>query len=436
MIGWAPTLDETVEIANELIASWLQVDYRKTNICGHNTPIKKKAFRAQEPSGKLMSAVFTISARGNLLKTLLLMPNKTIEKKVFEENDLYNFAYATSPKEKRKRKAQQESSNKHIPPHKLFQKLFSDMNNPFQHAPFNINEIDNIEHVSENSSIENINNRLLNLEITHSSVETDLLENNMNESEENNLLLNGLQNNINFTNTSNRQTIQPELIHPTINQTNIHEAILYPSNYLNNNSELIKYHNNNNLNAANNVLTDYYQPRDPELRDIVFVQEQRQTQVRNNKENINTNIRGRGGRGRRGRQSRGRGRGRERSTYSRYTNKGGSREGRRDRNREREQSRERSRESSRSRDGGRHKERSRHKEKSGGRDRGHRSKKRSGKDNRSRMGNTRRDSNYFDPYPNSFFQRSTPKENRLRKISERTNNNLRAYVNNDNEFDN
>ncbi|KAJ6229822.1 hypothetical protein M0813_07410 [Anaeramoeba flamelloides] len=836
MIGWAPTLDETVEIANQLISSWLQVDYRiqrpliTSNIWVHefakrnklritrSSPIeyqriivnedmiqqffqtlkelyeekeyvshlifnmdetslkltrkqtyvvvtpesKKKAFRAQKPDGKLMSAVVTISARGNLLKTLLLMPKKTINHKFFEENDLFNFAYATSPKgfitkdlfykwtrdifipevesirkfykfpknkwsllvldghssradlraihllqqhfidcvvipghsshllqpldvgifrhfktelkkqqrhkdkkknlylvldhclnlatstmriveafnksiiyplnlkkkinekyvfptevkefafsnfnrgsrlrisgqiltsqnfidqlsnpEKRKRKAQLEASKKHIPPHKLFQKLFSDMNNPFQHTPFDINEIDNIEQVSEHSSIENLTNRLISVENVHSNIGTEIVETETNGIEDNNLLLNGFQdfqNTINSVNNSNRQTIQPQLIRQEINQTSIHDSydnrplilptmnnitnteknsenneiltplspgrtsihseknffrsnetqntrenstnhsfennnlnfsttpipnnnqtknrtpqsknqnldqvrgkfsvvrnllyqkntitpsptqrILYPSNRLNDNRGLIQYHHNNNLNTHENVYTDYYQPRDPELGGLLFVQEQRHTRNRSNKEKVNSNKRregvsyrgsGRGrGRTRNRNQGRGnstyRGRGREGNReYDRKRSKSRSRDRERNSNKNRNRDRERSRSRSRSMDWSN--DRSRSRERVGGKsgDRSRRkgsareSRKRSGRGNRRRRENnrsqssSRRDSNYCDPYPNSFFQRNTPKENRLRKISERTHNKLRTYVCDDNDYDN
>ncbi|KAJ6240601.1 hypothetical protein M0813_03068 [Anaeramoeba flamelloides] len=511
LIGWAPTLDETVEIANELIASWLQVDFRvqrptiTSNIWVHefakrnnlritrSSPIdyqriivneemikqffqtlkelyeekeytshlifnmdetslkltpkqtyvvitnqsKKKAFRAQEANGKLMSAVVTISARGTLLKTLILIPTKTIPYKVFEDNDLHNFGMVHSPKgfitkelfykwtrdvfipeveairlfykfpknkwallvldghssradlraihllqqhhidcvvipghsshvlqpldvgifkhfktelkkqqrhkdknkefylvldhclnlatsamriveafrkagiyplnlekkikgqsvfptevkefafsnynrgsrlkisgqiltsenfinqltnkEKRKRKAQLEASKKHIPPHKLFQKLFSNMNNPFQHTPFNSNEIDSIHHFSQNSSIENISNRLLTVENNHLNIETVFLETNTNETERNNLLLNGytdFENNIHLTNNTNRQTLQPILIQPEVNETNRHET--------SENRPLNEPTNNNFRNTQNNLDNDeIYTPLSP-----------------------------------------------------------------------------------------------------------------------------------------------------------------------------
>ncbi|KAJ6252550.1 hypothetical protein M0813_14076 [Anaeramoeba flamelloides] len=851
MIGWAPTLDETVEIANELIASWLQVDFRvqrpliTSNIWVHefakrnnmritrSSPIeyqriivneemithffqtlkelyeekqytshlifnmdetslkltqkqvyvvltsqtKKKAYRAQEKNGKLMSAVVTISARGKLLKTLLLLPTKTFPTKVFEENELHNFGMVHSPKallildghssradlraihllqqhfidcvvipghsshliqpldvgifrhfktelkkqqrhknkdknfflvldhclnlatstmriveafnnagiyplnlekkikgksvfptevkefafsnynrgsrlrisgqiltsenfikqltnkEKRVKKARELASKKHIPPNKLFKKLFSGMKHPFQHLPLNINEIDQIYHVSQTSSIENINNRLLTIEKIHSNIETNFLETNTNEIGGNHFLLNGNPDfeNLQLTNNSNRQTIQPIIIRQEINQTNLHaaydnrplieptihstrnnvnnpdndeiyiplspgrtsihteknflrsnrkpntlpntppnhsinqtrsmnshfstptnspnqnrntnskfstltnstthnrsnnsnfstltnspnqnrsmnsnfttlnhspnqnrntnsnfstlinspnqarsnnsnfttltnspnqarltnthfstptnspnqnrntnfnfstprirnnnqsenrpineenqnygqlrnsykvvknllyqrntvtpppiERILYPSNRLSDHRGLIEFHQNNNLNNDENVMTDYYQPRDPELRNLLFVQEQRLTKLRSNKEKGNTNFRSDRGGGRGGRRGRGRRRGRR-----------------------------------------------------PGRGRGSRQRRRKGDGGNEnqingprRHNNSRRDSNYRDTNPNSFFQRNTPKENRLRRISDRTHNNLRQFVNNDNEYDN
>ncbi|KAJ3434763.1 hypothetical protein M0812_01884 [Anaeramoeba flamelloides] len=157
LIGWAPTLDETVEIANEIITSWLQIDFKvqrqliTSNMWVHafakrnklritvSSPLeyqriivtedlinrflqtlkelyeeknyvsdlifnmdetslqlnknnkysvitsetKNKAYRTQVPNGKHLSAVVTISAKGNCLKTLLILPQKTLPINVF-----------------------------------------------------------------------------------------------------------------------------------------------------------------------------------------------------------------------------------------------------------------------------------------------------------------------------------------------------------------
>ncbi|KAJ3442089.1 zinc finger ccch domain-containing protein [Anaeramoeba flamelloides] len=741
MIGWAPTLDETVEIANQLISSWLQVDYRiqrpliTSNIWVHEfskrnklritrsssieyqriivnedmiqqffqtlkelyeekeyvshlifnmdekslkltrnqtyvvvTPeSKKKAFRAQKPDGKLMSVVVTISARGNLLKTLLLMPNKTINHKVFEEKDLFNFAsradlraihllqqhfidcvvipghsshllqpldvgifrhfktelkkqqrhkdkkknlylvldhclnlatstmriveafnksgiyplnlkkkvndkyvFPTEVKEftfsnfnrgsrlrisgqiltrqnfidqlsnpeKRKRKAQLEASKKHIPPHKLFQKLFSDMNNPFQHTPFDINEIDNIEQVSEHSSIENLTNRLISVENVHSSIGTEIVETETNEIDENNLLLNGFQdfqNTINLANNSNRQTIQPQLIRQEINQTSIHDSydnrplilptinnitnteknsenneiltalspgrtsihsekiflgsnetqnlrennttrsfennnlncstppipnnnqtknrtpqpknrnldqvrdkfsvvrnllyqkntttpsptqrILYPSNRLNDNRDLIQYHHNNNLNTHENVSTDYYQPRDPELGEEGGGELKRSGRGRLRSRNQGRGRETHHGAGRESSReydrSRSRSRNRNRDN-GRNSNRNSSRNVNRNSNINNNINNNRDRSSDKNRSTGRSGERSRISGRRKGSDSGRGTRKRREKGNRRRRNtnnqrSSRRDSNYCDPYPNSFFQKKHAK---------------------------
>ncbi|KAJ6237030.1 tigger transposable element-derived protein [Anaeramoeba flamelloides] len=172
LIGWAPTLDETIEIANEIIRSWFHIDpkMRRPLIVSKNwvrkfakrnklkitksTPIeykrimvnedivkdffitlkglceekeykpklifnmdetslqlsksmtysvispeiKKKSYRAKLPTKRHMSAVCTISAYGNCLKTLYLLPRKSLNQNVFEKTNLNNYAYATSPR--------------------------------------------------------------------------------------------------------------------------------------------------------------------------------------------------------------------------------------------------------------------------------------------------------------------------------------------------
>ncbi|KAJ3446991.1 nnp-1 protein putative nuclear protein 1 nop52 [Anaeramoeba flamelloides] len=172
LIGWAPTLDETIDIANEIIMSWFHIDpkMRRPLIVSKNwvrkfarrnklkisksTPIeykriivneeivedffitlkglfeekeyisklifnmdetslqlsksetysvispeiKKKSYRAKLPTKRHMSAVCTISAWGNCLKTLYLLPQKSLNKKVFEKTNLSNYAYAISPR--------------------------------------------------------------------------------------------------------------------------------------------------------------------------------------------------------------------------------------------------------------------------------------------------------------------------------------------------
>ncbi|KAJ3450181.1 tigger transposable element-derived protein [Anaeramoeba flamelloides] len=172
LIGWAPTLYETIDIANEIIMSWFHIDpkMRRPLIVSKNwvrkfarrnklkisksTPIeyeriivneeivedffitlkglfeekeyisklifnmdetslqlsksetysvispeiKKKSYRAKLPTKRHMSAVCTISAWGNCFKTLYLLPQKSLNKKVFEKTNLGNYAYATSPR--------------------------------------------------------------------------------------------------------------------------------------------------------------------------------------------------------------------------------------------------------------------------------------------------------------------------------------------------
>ncbi|KAJ6235348.1 tigger transposable element-derived protein [Anaeramoeba flamelloides] len=172
LIGWAPTIDETIEIANEIIRSWFRIDpkMQRPLIVSKNwvrkfamrnklkitksTPIeykrimvnedivkdffitlkglceekeynpklifnmdetslqlsksstysvispesKKKSYRAKLPTKRHMSAVCTISAYGNCLKTLYLLPRKSLNKNVFEKTNLNNYAYATSPR--------------------------------------------------------------------------------------------------------------------------------------------------------------------------------------------------------------------------------------------------------------------------------------------------------------------------------------------------
>ncbi|KAJ3434764.1 flagellar assembly protein flih [Anaeramoeba flamelloides] len=174
------------------------------------------------------------------------------------------------------------------------------------------------------------------------------------------------------------------------------QKILEPSNRSTNNQQLIEYHQKNNLNNDPNVFTDYYQPLDPQFRNILLVQEQRQSKIRINKENVNSNLR----RGRGSGHSRGRGRGHSRG-YSRGHSKGHSRG--HNRGRRRGASRGRNRSSMLRREG----------------------------DN-----NSRRDSNYYDPSPQNFYQRKTPKQNRLRRITTPTRNKMRQYIANDNESHN
>ncbi|KAJ6248322.1 tigger transposable element derived 5 [Anaeramoeba flamelloides] len=172
LIGWAPTLDETIDIANEIVMSWFNIDpnIKRPLIVSKNwvrkfakrnklkitksTPIeykrimvneeivkdffitlkglceekeyksklifkmdetslqisksstysvispevKKKSYRAKLPTKRHLSAVCTISAWGNCLKTLYLLPQKSLNKSVFEKTNLSNYAYATSPR--------------------------------------------------------------------------------------------------------------------------------------------------------------------------------------------------------------------------------------------------------------------------------------------------------------------------------------------------
>ncbi|KAJ3423709.1 jerky protein [Anaeramoeba flamelloides] len=476
-----------------------------------------------------------------------------------------NFIEKLTNKEKRIKASQRRTSRKHIPPSKLFQKLFANMQVPFNHIPISSNETNTIRLISQNSSIENFHKTRINKEDNYQNQLNDFLETGENQIEENTLLLNenrAFLNNINLNRDSTQigMTIQPQLLRFVDNNTNIHEnydnvppiepstrdnnnelddsevltsmspgrtsirgektylrtnntpnrqsnnrsnrqtshtsnrhstrspnrqtnrtpnrhsnhssnrqsshfsnrksnrtpnrhsnhspnrhlnrssnrhsnnktrdnnqiedqtkkrnrrngdnyrnsyrvvknklyqknriplspvqKILEPSNRSTNNQQLIEYHQKNNLNNDPNVFTDYYQPLDPQFRNILLVQEQRQSKIRINKENVNSNLR----RGRGSGHSRGRGRGHSRG-HSRGHNRG----------RRRGASRGRNRSSMLRREG----------------------------DN-----NSRRDSNYYDPSPQNFYQRTTPKQNRLRRITTPTRNKMRQYIANDNESHN
>ncbi|KAJ3449082.1 ribonuclease p subunit p25 [Anaeramoeba flamelloides] len=287
-----------------------------------------------------------------------------------------NFIEKLTNKEKRIKASQRRTSRKHIPPSKLFQKLFANMQVPFNHIPISSNETNTIRLISQNSSIENFHKTRINIEDNYQNQLNDFLETEENQIEENTLLLNenrAFLNNINLNRDSTQigMTIQPQLLRFVDNNTHIHDnydnfppiepstrdnnnelddsevltsmspgrtSIRGEKTYLRtnntpnrqsnnrstNNQQLIEYHQKNNLNNDPNVFTDYYQPLDPQFRNILLVQEERQSKIRINKENVNSNLRRGRGRG----HSRGRGRG-----HSRGHNRGRRRGASRGRNR-------------------------------------------------------------------------------------------------------
>ncbi|KAJ3444880.1 jerky protein [Anaeramoeba flamelloides] len=131
-------------------------------------------------------------------------------------------------KEKRKKNAQKNASKKHIPPSALFQKLFAGRKKPYNHILDSSKELDKIQFVSMNSSIEQLQNQKINEDNNGQGTLNASLERTENQIEENNSLINEIrdfQNNFYLTrnSNSNSNTLQLQLLRFQENETNIHE---------------------------------------------------------------------------------------------------------------------------------------------------------------------------------------------------------------------
>ncbi|KAJ6243920.1 hypothetical protein M0813_21710 [Anaeramoeba flamelloides] len=224
LIGWAPTLDETIDIANEIIMSWFHIDpkMRRPLIVSKNwvrkfatrnklkisksTPIeykrimlsksetysvispeiKKKSYRAKLPTKRHMSAICTISAWGELFKDSIFTPQNLLIRRanlaaihllqkhfvdcivipshsshLLQPLDVGIFKYFKAELRRQQRKKKKK---------KFFLLVDHCLNyatstmpcvDAFEDAEFNFGEENSIIHITRSSSIEQFNKRMI-----------------------------------------------------------------------------------------------------------------------------------------------------------------------------------------------------------------------------------------------------------------------------------
>ncbi|KAJ6227236.1 hypothetical protein M0813_10144 [Anaeramoeba flamelloides] len=198
------------------------------------------------------------------------------------------------------------------------------------------------------------------------------------------------------------------------------QRILYPSNRLTTPNKIIEHHQNTDLNQRDNVRTEYFQPINPDFNDLVLVQEQRFTRD-TSKENkrLRTNKE-------------------KDSSYRRERSQGRERSNRRYRERSNNHSRNSSRVSNRNNSRGRnyHKGSNRSNNKGSGSTYNRGYGRSSGRREIPYRPYNRPDSPYHERSHKQTYQRQTPKQNRLRKISNRTQKTLQQLIQNENDLEN
>ncbi|KAJ6235308.1 hypothetical protein M0813_28750 [Anaeramoeba flamelloides] len=76
----------------------VQVKPSRKMVCLAPMNKKKNIYKGKAKNGRLISLAVTITARGKLLKTLVIIPNKCVSEKTFEKSDLEDFFWTYSKK--------------------------------------------------------------------------------------------------------------------------------------------------------------------------------------------------------------------------------------------------------------------------------------------------------------------------------------------------